>query len=110
MCAGEGEREYPMQMYQASSGDPVGRDLQRENQEVESLRGRQLPYIDDPGPQALHLAVQQALVGVRVSGEDQDLHRDTSSVRIPAPYTRWSSRTRTAPLARLRQAGTSRRA
>src|SRR5262249_12502592 len=107
---GEGESEHPVQMDQVCPGGTPGRDLERQEHEVERARRRQLAYVADPGAETRHLAVEQGLVGVRVTGKNQHPHRAINSASIPAPKARWSTRTLTAPSERLRQAGTSSRA
>ena len=98
-----------MQVQHTCSSETPGHHLERQEQEIECLYRRQLTEVGDLDAKAPHLAVQQALVRVRIARKNQDLHRATSSARTPAPKVRFF-RTPTAPSERLRQAGMSSRA
>ena len=79
------EREHPVQMDQAGPGDAPGQQLQRQQQQVERPRPGRLADVADADPEPPHLAVQQALVRIRVPGQGQNPHRRISSARAPAP-------------------------
>ncbi len=82
-------------MNQACPGDTTCRDLQRKEQDIERPRRGQAAYIGYLNAQTLHLAVQQILIGARVAGK---------TVLFPFyPLLLLL----TAPLERLRQAGSS---
>ncbi len=51
------EGEDPVQMQYPCSGETPGRDLHRQEQEIERMYRRQLAKVDDVNAKAPHLAV-----------------------------------------------------
>src|SRR6058998_169826 len=99
------EAEHPVDVEHPPAPRAAGRELERERQQVQRARGREVAHVAHSGPVAGQLAVEQALVWVGIAREGEDLHGRTACERTPAPKARWSASTRSGPSARLRHAG-----